>query len=415
MQMFAGVAPDPGVVYNLVPQIARRPVRRVQLAALAVLIGGVAPAHADRRPVAVIDLSGEPTAERLAHELGQVLNDHPELQPIDNPALAGELMGRFDDDDANRLQRALGSRQVAEQQLAEFRFELAAQTAQNAQDDLLLVMPTSTAIQTYAELAFALGQARLGERRPQDAADAFLLAHRLAPSFSPDPARYLPEVIHVYRAAKTRPTTLVPLTVTGAGRVWIDGKERGAAPVKVEIPAGTHVVWLTGVDRETRGKKVVLLPSKPQTIAIEDAPASSRLRVRRARARLKLSPDPTARASAMKHLAQLLAVHDAILLGVTNGTPSAQIWRDRAPWFSARREVKGELPGELLTPLVPMHQAAVPTGPEITFADDRRWYQRRRVQLGTAAGVIAAVVGSILIYRARELWEAPIKDAGFPE
>jgi hypothetical protein len=95
---------------------------------------------------------------------------------------------------------------------------------------------------------------------------------------------------------------------------------------------------------------------------------------------------------------------------MANGKLIAQTWHDRTkdephelmPGFSAHRLAEPDKPLELLKPLAP------PPGPKIEdpgvvippITESPRWYQRRSVQLSVAAGVVAVVVGSILISRA---------------
>ncbi|HEY5936166.1 MAG TPA: hypothetical protein VIU61_16060, partial [Kofleriaceae bacterium] len=162
-----------------------------RMAAVCTLLIGVVIARAQpvlKRPVAVIDLSGEPQGEQLAKKLGVALIAHDELSPVPDPTLPGELSGPFLDEDADRISRTRTDRQSAEERLAAYQFASAASTARDAQDTLLRAHPTPAVVKLYGELAFVLGQARLGERKPNDAAAAFLLAHHLMPEFAPDPA-----------------------------------------------------------------------------------------------------------------------------------------------------------------------------------------------------------------------------------
>lgn len=378
-------------------------------AVVCILVMGMSTvAAAQRRVVAVVDLAGEAgsPAEARAKELATVLANHRELMPIVDPVVSAALIGPLEDHDGATLQLAWQSKTIAEQQLGNFQFALAAQTVERAQEALHTVVPTAAAVQTYAELAFLLGQARLGERNPSAASAAFTVAHRLAPTFAPDPVRYLPEIIEAFDAAKSKVVQSVKLAVTATGRVWIDGQDLGNAPVEVDVLAGLHVVWVTGATRETRGKQVSVPAAAKHRIVIDDAPAADRLLVQRARARLKFAPDPTARAAAMKHLAELLGVGDAVLLSVVKTKVIVQTWRDRAPGFSALREVRPSEPAaELLKPLETPAKVAKPRPPTPIQPLPERvpFYKQRTWQAVIVAGVIGAIAGGVMLYRNRDM------------
>ena len=364
------------------------------------------PPAAAPRPVAIIDLSGlDPAAEQLAKQLSAELQVHPDLAPIPDPTLIGELIGRFEDENQTQLDAAKAAVAAAETDLGRFQFAGAASEASGGHASLHRVTPSPLAIERYADLAFAYGQARLGERAAAEAHDAFALVHRLSAGRVLDAARYLPEVVQAFEAARAPSTRAGTLVIEGAGRVWIDGKDAGTAPGEREVASGMHVVWLTGPDRETRGARVSVAPGGRAVVRIEDAAADDKLKVRRVRALLRAAPDPTARAAAMKQLAQLVRVSDAVLLSSVNGQLIVQTWRDPEPGFSALREVKERSPRELLAPLAPVREvAAPPDEPPIVIppiVEQPRWWQRRSVQLSTAGAVVAGVAAAILYARYR--------------
>lgn len=377
---------------------------------LCTLMCGVSIARAERRPVAVIDLSGDPASARLAAELNPVLLGHPELQPIDDASIPPELYGPFRDDDQDHVAAATSSQRTAEGELARFSFEVAHRSATNGEEQLQQVLPTPPVLALYAQLAFLRGQALLGiPRRAAEAPAAFALAHRLDPTFVPDPARYLPDVVQAFDAAQQRWTGQGTLAVAGTGRLWIDGKDRGTAPAEVEVAAGPHVVWLTGPDRETTARAAPAVEAgRAAKVEIPDAPASHALKVRRARAALRYAPDPAARAAAMRTLAELVGVRDAVLLTSANGKVIVQTWnastRDQAPGFSALRELEGERPLDLLAPLAPPKPKVDDPGTQPPVqppvVDTRRWYERRTVQASIAIGVVAAIIGGYYVYKA---------------
>jgi len=399
---------------------AMSPRLAARTAVVCILIFGTAIVRADRRPVAVIDLTNTAPGEALATELGNVLNNHLELKPIDDQTLFKNLLGLIVDEDAEHLTDARTFKQGAEERLAKFDFPGAAETATSGQDRLNSAAPTPAVVELYAELAFILGQARLGERSPKLAATAFRLAHQLNPKFTPNPARYLPEVVQAFDAARTA-AGIGKIDVRGSGRVFIDGKEAGTSLAPggtawFDAPTGTHVVWLTGPDRNTRGTRVTVVAQQKETASIEDAPATTATKVRRARLALKNAPDASARAAAIRELASLLKVRDAVLLTTVNDKTIVQTWRDQAPGFSALRERRTEKPIDLLTPLAPPPpKKVIPkvTEPPIKIPIvEKSWYEKRPYQIGGSVGVV--VIVSVIVYALRS-WERHIgvEDPGF--
>ncbi|HEY5951310.1 MAG TPA: hypothetical protein VIV40_37715 [Kofleriaceae bacterium] len=356
--------------------------------------------HAERRQVAVIDLSASAPASQLAGELSKALNDHPDLKPLDNPVLTAALQGPFDDEDAPHLMRARKYKSDAEDALAQLDDATAARAARNGMDELAVVHPTAEMLGLYADLAFAYGQAQIGLRKPNDAALLFQLAHRLDPAKAPDPTRYQPNIVDAFRAAADKKTVTARLVVRGEGRVWIDGVEQGAAGNQFETSEGQHLVQLTGPDRETRGDQVLVPSSAPLNIAA--AKADTELKVKRARIALSRARDPAERASSMKKLATLLGVGDAVLIANEGTGLTVQTWRDREPGFSALVVHHDEEPLELLRPLAPPKKVEpkpepIPLPPPIVV--EKRWYQKNWVRASIAGGVIAGVVSAILIAR----------------
>lgn len=381
------------------------------------LLCGIATARADRRSVAVIDMSGEAVTENLARELYSVLFAHPELQPLLDASLAAALYGDFSDDDRgtveNRLKPRLG---VAEQLLARFDFSAALQTALDGQAELLKLAPHAEAFRVFSQFAFVEAQALLGmPRQAAEAPRAFLLAHRLDPTFAPDPARYLPDIVQAFDAAK-RWGGRGTVVIAGSGKLYIDGRDEGSAPAELTLDAGPHVIWLTGDERITAGREILVEANKKLTVEIADQPVDLLLKVRRARADLKNASDATSRAAAMTKLALLLGrdrpIQDAVLLTASNGKVVYQTWTlvrrpNVAPGFSALKEYKGATPDaspkpvDVLTALAPPRVKFVPEEHQFDkpVVDERRWYQRRSWQATIVVGAIATVVASYYIYK----------------
>lgn len=371
----------------------------------------IAPARADRRPVAVVALSDDPQAEAFANVLGTTLVNHDTLGPLEPGSMIGALVGEFLDENRDQLASAENILDRSEKALSQYVFPVAISTAQVGHESLYTVVPSTRAVALYSDLAFVIAKAKLGEKKITEAAAFFDLVHQLTPGRRLDSAQHVPDVVAAFEAARVRTHPTGTLVVGGAGRVWIDGVDQGVTAKPLVVPSGLHVVWLTGPDRETRGKQVLVDPGAQTVVAFGDAPASQRLRVQRARVALRNAADPAARATAMRRLAELLAVHDAILISMPAGKLTAQTWHDRStdgvlPGFSAHRLVEAQKSRELLNPLVPPTQVTTPRPPRPP--PEPRWYQRRGVQASLAAGVLAAVVGSVLLARALEDRDLPV-------
>ena len=369
--------------------------------AFALAIAGTS--HADRRPVAVIDLSATDPAKLLAQDLTQALNNHADLKPLDNPAFTAALRGAFDDEDAPHLTRARRLKGQAEEYLAQLDDANAARFARDGMDELASVQPTSEMLGLYADLAFAYGQAQVGLRKPNEVSLAFQLAHRLDPTRNPDPTRYEPNITNAFKAAVKKPTLEAKLVVTGEGRVWIDGIEQGPAGTSFVTTEGWHLVQLTGPERETRGDRVLVPSTMPTNIA--PAPATDELKVKRARIVLARSRDTAERASAMKKLAALLGVGDAVLIAKDGDKLTVQTWRKNQQGFSALMVHRDEKPDRLLTPLAPpslkIEKGFDPDPDPPPIRIDTPWYRKNWVRASIAGGLVVGVV-SVILYARRD-------------
>jgi hypothetical protein len=366
--------------------------------ALSLLLVGGARAHADRRPVAVVDLANEPATRELAAELATALDGHPELRKLPSSIDDAALVGEIEDSDAPILSRAVKDKALAEAQIQQFDYALALTYAREGQRELLSVTP-SLAVKTYADLAFVAGVALVSDQLTADAEVEFLLSYRLDPR-TLDPRQFTPAVVQAYADAKAGPSVAGSIDIKGTGSVWIDGTEVGTAPRTFLASAGRHVVWLTAIDRVTVGTQIDVLPGTPTAVVLEQMEAPRRTKVQRARQVLARVPDASAKSAAMKRLADLIGVKDAVLLSMTNGKVIVQTWHDgtvRAPGFSAFRERGKATADELLLTLAPPKVVKEPELPPIPRPlVTKSWYERRPYQFGIAVGIAAAIVSGVL-------------------
>jgi hypothetical protein len=244
----------------------------------------------------VIDLTNDQSVRDVAGKLLESLASHADLAP---PSVSdgAALVDKLPPDDELRLEDARKKLASAVKNLAQRSFREAAIDAVEGQESLLRVTPHA-AISLYADLALALGQSRLGEQKDAEAREAFGLTYRLDPRRTLDDLHYLPEVIEAFEAAKAVNPGVGTISVRGAGRVWIDGEEVGSAPGEFKASIGRHVVWLTGMLRETAGKEIVVTAARPGDATILDGPLTRPQKVVRFRIALSQAQDPASRASA---------------------------------------------------------------------------------------------------------------------
>jgi hypothetical protein len=395
-----------------------RPRVPASVAICAVLTAQLAYAEETRRQVAVIDLSEDDAAKELSDRIYKAINLSAVLRPPDRHEFDQYLVGNLLDEDGKNIEAAHNQYAAADRSLfTTYDSRIAISQAEQGELDLQNVVPTDETRELYAKLALDDGIAKLDQHDPRDPdapARAFALAHRLDPVATLDPARFSPDITDAYKHAIEATPVLGHLHVSGTGRVWIDGREQGNAPLDIDIEQGDHFVILTGDDRNTTGVPVTV--GKPTVAEIEDSPASAGLQV--ARARLALSKavakgDDAARAGAMRELADLLGVGDAVMISKrSDGKLQFETWRDRAPGFSPPQLYVSQKPEVLLEGLAPAsaqpkppvedsHVSAGITKPLVP-QPEQPWYERRWVQASCAAGLAAVIVAAILIARRTE-------------
>jgi hypothetical protein len=380
------------------------------VAVVAIFIA--APAHAERRPVAVISLSEDENATALARELYQALGTHPDLKPLGvgdpvrDARLNAALQGPYEDENQQKLREAREDRADADTNLGlgTPNFFEAARLARAGMTALAEVAPSPEAQKLYADLMFDLGVAQLGQGDDKEASRSFGLVRRLDPDRKIDRAQFVQEIADAYDATANVHAAKSPLTIKGSGTVWIDGVSYGEAPHKAMLDDGIHFVQLTGPEREPRGERVRV----PQTAEIEvaPAPATEELKVKRSRFELANvnAKDSVTRASAVKRLAALLGVGDAVIISkAPTGELMIQTWRDNEQGFSAIRARGKEPPIDLLTPLAPPRPKE-PEGPKIVIPTkplivEKPWYKTTWFKASAATGVVAVIVSAVLIAR----------------
>lgn len=385
---------------------------RTALVCVLVLMGGIS--HADRRPVAVVDLSAAPEATKLATDIRGELGPHADLQPVLSQFDETALTEPIADEDVAALAIAARAQHDAEAQREQFLFGNAQGLAKSGMEQLLFVTP-SAGTKLYAELALTYSLTLFQDvqnHREREAAGGFALVHKLLPARTLDPVQYMPELVDAFEAARTV-TATGTIEIKGTGIAWLDGAELGPAPQTITAAVGLHYVQLTSAERETRGASVVVAAQAKSLADIVDAPASHDLQVHRARTTLARATDAVSRASAIQHLARLVAVEDAILILDDGGKLRVQTWRASAG-FSTAKDLGNQKPGDLLDAISPPRpRVERPIPVPVIPIEEPRWYQDRRVQVSTAVGVATAIIIAILWARSNVDSQLPMSQVGF--
>ncbi|MEO8548843.1 MAG: hypothetical protein ABI678_02675 [Kofleriaceae bacterium] len=364
-------------------------------------------ATSERRQVAVIDLSEDDKVRALSNALYAMINNSDTLKIPDIRGFDADVTGPLFDEDAQALKDANGYRVQAQTTLDETKAADAEGYARDGKKLLLKVKPTQEIQALLADLAMLEGLADLDQGKLADAQRALALTHRLDPSRQLDPARYPPDTVAAFKRATTAKGPLVFLEIHSEGQVWIDCVERGSAPGTFEgLETGDHIVTVSGSERLTNGAAITL--DKSKALPIDTSKADTRTLIQRARlalSRAQLGGDDVARAGAMKRLAQLLGVGDAVMISKrADGQLQWETWRDRAPGFSAPKIYTNQKPEEILEGLGPLHLPRPNfTGPPAfvrpPIVEEQHWYNKGWVPLSLFGAVAVAIVGSILVTR----------------
>lgn len=358
------------------------------------------PPRVERRQVAVIDLVGDEEAGGLGRTLAAELVRHRELAPLADASIAAILIGPVFDEDSVALESARRALTDAGDALARFELSVAAARAAAGQAELNNVQPTAAATRLYAELAFVLGQAKLSDGDGPAARSSFLLTQRLAPDWTLDPARYLPDVIAAFRQARRSGGGRVPLQIRGQGTAYVDGQLAGTAPLSMDVAPGAHVVHLFGPNRLARGARIEVTPTTPAVVVLPDARASLSVIVARARRAAIAANDPTGLTTAVAQIARLIGVGDVVVLSrSTDSVLTAQAWRDRPPGAGRIHVATGNAVAATLLDLAPptVEELALPPPLVIRRQPDPAWYRRRWVQVSLVSGALAVIATALVI------------------
>ncbi|MBP9086353.1 MAG: hypothetical protein KBG15_09545 [Kofleriaceae bacterium] len=357
------------------------------------------PSPTVRRPLAIIDVVGTPQSQALANKVSAALLSNGQLAPISDTTIAAALVGPLEDVEDVPLATATRALVDAEQSLGRFETSVAIAGATSAMTELHRADPTAPRLTVYADLAFVCGRAALTDKNPTQASRWFALTARLAPTFTPDRGRYVSNVIVAYDTARQPVGSLVPLAVTGAGEIVVDGIIMGPAPMTVSVTPGPHVVHLVSPEHVPVGAQIDVLGTGA-TLQLTALVAPAQIVVARLRRVLQTAPDATGRGAAISKMAKLAGVHDALVISRdSTGELALGTWRDEAPGFAKPEPAAHTTPEKIFASIAPppvLPEPLGPVGPMRPSPTTARWYQKRWVQASVVGGVLLSAAGIAL-------------------
>lgn len=372
---------------------------------LGALAPGVARAQRPPRAIAVIEATAAPSTDAEATEVAAALE--AQLQREADLILVvsdrrAALRGAIPDDSRAPLTEARAALADVRDVLARFDHGAAVAAADAAIARAVDVAPGEELLAVIADLALARGLALLGDGAAPDARASFALVHRLSPGRTLDPARYLPEVVAAFDAARATgdPATLDVAADDGA-EVWVDGARIGPAPAVIQLAPGLHCVTVTGERLVARGQ-LVDVPHAGATVTLDAAEAAPAVVLHRLRARLVAATGDVERAVVVAEILRLVGGQDAIVVARDDaGALVARIYSGRAGTLGDARPAKDATPVDLIKPLRPLKVPVRGGGddrPPVTPPIDTppAWYERRWVQVSIGGTVVAGVVASVV-------------------
>jgi hypothetical protein len=226
---------------------------------IPVLLGALAsaPAAAAAQPrVALVSL-GADDAAALARLRPAVAAAG--FQPVADEPLRGALEDPLADAPAPTVEIDQAGARLLTARAALARDPAAALDAAREAEALLRPLaPTPAVIDLLAQAALVAGQAQAARGDVARATASFRLARALAPGLTAAGLDARSAPLFGAAVAATASATLVVTTEPVGARVWVDGQDRGAAPVTLVLPVGDHLVCAVRAGYAGRGDRVTL-------------------------------------------------------------------------------------------------------------------------------------------------------------
>ncbi len=362
-------------------------------------------ARAAPRRIAVLNAAGNGDAGAMAaSDLRRALLGEVDLSPLAagdlSRALEAPLPPESEVDVALRQARA--ELEVAHRAIIQFEQGLARRALSRAESLLMSAEPDERVVQLLAEVNFQAGLVHLRDQNHGLAVDAFRQVLRLLPERAPlDPARYPPEVVQAFAAAR-RPSGesgLLEVTATFDGvPVYLDGVRVGVTPLRRRVAPGPHYLLLAAPEFVPAGQRLSSAPRDRVSLVVE----LERLPLARRAAdmRRRLVAARGARRDTLRRAGRevaLLAGVDAVLvIGDGAGRPSVALYERNADRLSLFRPVNRDV-GKLFGLLLP----APPPGPMDLLPDDERdetpWYARPWGLATLGSGAALTILGVLIL------------------
>jgi len=238
----------------------------------------------------------------------------------------GELRGALegplpaDDGDAAALARARQRLAAAGDAYAGFQYERALAALELIDRQLIDRQPSPALIALLAERHLLAGLVHEGRGRPADARRSFRTVHHLDPARrSLDAGAYRPQVVSLFAQvvkAQERRASLRVATDPPGGRVWIDGRLAGEAPVsRDDLAAGEHWVVAAAPGRRAHGAMVEVDPDRSDAgLSLALAARSPVERARALRRRIGAAGSERERRASAAELARAAGVDVLVLV-----------------------------------------------------------------------------------------------------
>ena len=364
------------------------------------------PAAAAPRRIAVLNAAQDGAAgARAARELRERMAGESELSPLPAGDLSRALEGELPA--GSPAERAIAEAQphleAAAAAMARFDHPQARRALARAEATLLALAPEPSLVELLARVSFETGLVHLREQNRGLALDAFRLVHRLIPEGPAlDPARYPPEVVKAFDAARKAPGGSARLEVSSTfDRValYLDGARIGATPLALEIAAGPHYLVASAPGFAARGSRIDAAPGDRVALDLDLtrlSPAERGLAARQ-RAVTGAAPDRKTLHRAAHSVALIAGVDAVVVIGDGGGGLVASVYQRAGDRLSVARPVDQEV-GKLLGLVLP---APVPGPADLLFGGrppaPAAWYQKPWGVLSIGGAVVLTVVGVVAL------------------
>jgi hypothetical protein len=357
------------------------------------------------RRIAVLNAASDgDVGARAAASLRQALLGESELSPLAagdlSRALEAALPAESETDDALRVARA--QLDAARSAIAHFEPAPARKALAAAEAQLLAVEPDERVIQLLAEVSFQAALVHLRDQNRGLAIDAFRQVLRLTPEREDlDPARYPPEVIQAFAAAR-RPAgdpAVLAVSATFDGiPVYVDGVRIGVTPLRTEVAAGPHYLLLVAPEFLAEGQKLDAAPRDRISLEVELERLPLARRASEMRRRLESSHGARREnlRRAGREVALLAGVDAVLVVGDGPGMPAVAVYERNADRLSLFRPVDGQV-RKLFGLLLP----APPPGPIDLLPDEERekpapWYLKPWGVASLGSGAVLTIIGVVI-------------------